>query len=142
MIQFQVLGEPVAQQRHRDRRKGGKFDPCAKQKEAFLVQALVDSGICSPLDGPLFMFIHCWVSRPKSDPDRKFAIHGNHPDVDNYAKFVMDALNKCFYKDDSQIVSLTVIKEFDNSNPRTDIIISEFKPRPFSLSGGDHAKPE
>ena len=38
--------------------------------------------------------------------------HLSRPDVDNIAKAVLDALNGCAYHDDSQIVSLTVEKQY------------------------------
>jgi len=34
------------------------------------------------------------------------------PDTDNLAKFIMDALNGVYYKDDSQVYSLEVLKRY------------------------------
>lgn len=36
----------------------------------------------------------------------------NKPDVDNYAKALLDAMNGIVFKDDNQIVKLTVSKEY------------------------------
>ena len=56
---------------------------------------------------------------PKSTPkSRKEAMfegiikHTKRPDVDNMAKAVLDALNGIAWEDDSQIVRLTVTKEY------------------------------
>ena len=46
------------------------------------------------------------------------------PDIDNYAKLVLDALSGVFYKDDSQVTALVVTKVYDQ-NPRTVVIIEE-----------------
>ena len=49
------------------------------------------------------------------------------PDVDNYAKCVLDALNGLAYRDDSQVVDLHVVKwvAAGNESPNTVILIYE-----------------
>lgn len=63
------------------------------------------------------------VSRPKrvsAEPDTV------RPDVDNIAKGVMDALNGIAYEDDSQVVSLSVLKCDRTRNPtRMRVTVSE-----------------
>ena len=44
------------------------------------------------------------------------------PDVDNYTKGILDALNGIVYKDDSQVVDLTARKYY-SENPRVEINI-------------------
>ena len=39
-------------------------------------------------------------------------MHVYKPDADNLAKFVLDALNGVYYKDDSQIYELIVRKQY------------------------------
>jgi Holliday junction resolvase RusA-like endonuclease len=49
------------------------------------------------------------------------------PDLDNLAKFVMDALTGVFYSDDEQVVRLSSIKQMDTQEPmegRTTIKLS------------------
>ena len=46
------------------------------------------------------------------------------PDVDNYVKAILDALNGVAFKDDSQIVVLYARKIYSD-NPRTEIEITE-----------------
>ena len=48
------------------------------------------------------------------------------PDADNIAKAVCDALNGIAYKDDSQVVDLTVRKYYSKF-PRVQVFISEAK---------------
>lgn len=48
----------------------------------------------------------------------------NKPDIDNLAKSILDALNGVIYKDDSQVVVLTLQKYYDD-DPRAEITIEE-----------------
>lgn len=62
-------------------------------------------------EGPVILYIQASKPLPKSLPKRIFSIFFTvKPDADNIAKLVMDALNKVAYKDDSQVVELTVVK--------------------------------
>jgi Holliday junction resolvase RusA-like endonuclease len=72
-----------------------------------------------PLDGPLTVGIQIECEVPKSWSKRKQAdaLAGGlwptgKPDLDNCAKLVADALNGLVWKDDSQIVRLTVSKQY------------------------------
>lgn len=60
---------------------------------------------------PVSMAITCFSPLPKSKP-KKVVSEPNvcKPDVDNVAKAVMDALNGVAYKDDKQVIRLTVQK--------------------------------
>lgn len=66
-------------------------------------------------------------SRPKrvsAEPDTV------RPDVDNIAKAVMDALNGVAYEDDSQVVSLSVLKCDRTRNPtRMRVTVTEIGDR-------------
>ena len=48
------------------------------------------------------------------------------PDADNIAKIICDGLNGIAYKDDKQIVSLTVLKVWTDGIERVEVDISEF----------------
>lgn len=45
-------------------------------------------------------------------------------DIDNYNKLAIDSLSKIVFTDDSQIVDLHLIKEYDKSDPRIEIVIN------------------
>lgn len=72
------------------------------------------------------MSIWFYLYRPKKDFIDQVRAPGNLkadvrnqfmpsiPDIDNLAKFVLDALNKVLYQDDKQIVKLTCYKLRDN----------------------------
>lgn len=129
-IQLQVLGEPTAQKRHRSVRMGSfnrQYDPSASDKGDFLsiVQKYAPQ---TPFAVPLHLELQFYFTRPKSHyktgnnahllKDNPAVYHTSRPDVDNLSKFVMDALNKIYWKDDSYIVSCSVQKLYSD-NPRT-----------------------
>ncbi len=55
------------------------------------------------------------------------------PDADNYVKGIKDALNKVIWKDDSQIVSVTVAK-FYSQRPRIEVKVQELEEQAQQLS--------
>lgn len=75
-----------------------------------------------PLDGPLQAHIVCIFSH-KTQRTRK--PKDTKPDCDNLAKSCLDALNGRLYRDDGQIVRLTVEKWHANGveQPRVEIVI-------------------
>lgn len=134
-ITIQVLGEPNAQKRHRSVRMGGftrQYDPSSADKGDFL--SLVHKHAPeTPYSVPLQLDLRFYFSRPKSHyktgknahllKDNPPEYHTSRPDIDNLSKFVMDALNKVYWKDDSYIVSCTVQKMYSDK-PRTEIEVS------------------
>jgi len=123
-IEFKVFGNPVAQGRPRFFRKGdfvGCYDPKTSKswKETIKWQAIETlsskSGKYDPVvhitQGAITMTLNFILPRPKSLP-KKVIHHIKKPDLDNLAKAVKDALKGIAYRDDSQIVSLIVTKEY------------------------------
>lgn len=47
------------------------------------------------------------------------------PDADNIAKIILDSLNKIAYKDDAQVVELTIIKKFTLEKERVEFEIND-----------------
>ena len=45
-------------------------------------------------------------------------------DIDNYNKILFDAFTGLVWKDDSQIMSLLIVKNYDNKNPRIEVEIA------------------
>ena len=87
-----------------------------------------------PYEGPVIVRIVLGMAIPKntSQKQRKLMLERKRrpvtkPDVDNCAKSVLDALNGLAYKDDNQIVSLTV-KKYYTETPKVMIKVAEWKP--------------
>lgn len=134
-IIFEILGPPKHQQRHRHVTKGNftrTYDPSAKDKKAFLLQAMQYKPK-SPILGAVNLTVWFCMPRPKSHyrtgkfagilKDNAPTWHIGKPDIDNLLKFVMDALNKVFWHDDSPICSCIAQKRYDEK-PRVVIEIS------------------
>ena len=120
-IKLYIPGPPVAQKRPRFVRRGagvGTYDPSAAAKADLVrcVEAQVRPAI---MHGPLAVGLAFYLPRPKSHrtaagklktkaPSR----HVSRPDVDNLAKFVLDALNGVLWLDDALIVGLLIEKHY------------------------------
>lgn len=70
---------------------------------------------------PLKMDLRFYRMIPKSVSNKRRKLKENgeirpvvKPDVDNYSKAILDALNGILYKDDSQIVELNVSKYYSD----------------------------
>lgn len=76
-----------------------------------------DSGLLFPAGTPLKVTIKAYMIVPSSASKKRrdAMLRGDvrplkTPDVDNVAKIILDALNGIAYKDDSQVVTLSVDK--------------------------------
>ena len=134
-ICFTVLGEPIAKGRPKFFRRGefmGTYTP-NKTKTAendFLKQALLSSPD-KPIGGAISLDLKIYRSIPKSFSNKKKRLvdHGillptTKPDIDNYAKLVLDAMNSIFWNDDKQVVRLSAVKQY-SSNPRIEVELIE-----------------
>ncbi|MEC2070323.1 RusA family crossover junction endodeoxyribonuclease [Alkalihalophilus marmarensis] len=133
MIRFTIDGEPVAQGRPRagkDKYTGRTrvYDP-AKSKDFKQYVKLVASQYKppQPLEGEINLVVKVFKSIPKSMAKYKQEMARNgelrpttKPDVDNYVKGVKDGMNGIIWRDDSQVVSLTVGKWYSD-NPRVEV---------------------
>ena len=131
-ITFFIPGDPRPHLRHRDRAGGrGKYDPSAKDKEAFLYLAKKYAPK-KPIKGPIEMILHFAMKRPKSHYGTgrnswklKLSASGSYvakPDLGNLVKLVEDALNGVFYVDDAQIWSTDAMKAY-RDEPGTMVIM-------------------
>jgi Holliday junction resolvase RusA-like endonuclease len=134
MIKFTVYGEPVAQGRPRFSTQGGftrAYDPKKSSDFKQYVRLVASENAPSELlSEELQLTVDVYRTIPKSFSKKKteMAKSGalrptSKPDVDNYVKGIKDALNKVIWKDDSQIVSLTVRKWYSDK-PRIEIEVS------------------
>ena len=133
-IEFTVPGNPQALKRHRAVKRGrfiATYDPSAGDKQDFLAKAM-EYRPESPLSEPLKVSLQFTFARPKSHygTGRKAntlkesapQFHTSKPDCDNLAKFVLDALNGVYWRDDSIISQLTVAKLYGD-NPGVRVLI-------------------
>ena len=60
-----------------------------------------------PSAAPLAVRVGCYVTRPKTTK-----LQYPKPDVDNYAKAILDQLNEVLWEDDKQIIDLSITKQW------------------------------
>lgn len=130
-LNFSVFGYPVAQARARFTRAGLMYTPAKtkawKMKIAEAArEAMADVQFPAALEGPVILHLEFTLPVPPSWTKGKQhkALMGQifptgTPDVDNLAKAVMDAINDLnkgegggIWRDDSQVVQLTVVKRY------------------------------
>lgn len=133
MIEIVLFGPPRGKARPRFRiikaRSGATFgsaytDAQTRSYEANLTAAGVEAMAGrTPLEGPLAVVVQALMPIPASWPRkrREAALRQEirptgKPDTDNLAKCAGDALNGIVYRDDSQIVTLSISK-FYSDNP-------------------------
>lgn len=144
VIRLEVMGKPVAQPRARKGKYSRLYNPASRKKKAF--QELVKTAIPATQHGPLFgqgvpvaMVVVCYQPRPKCDFKGGNRLAGFLkamvpscrpicPDIDNLAKFVLDALNGLVYHDDRQVVKLLVYKLLDSEGSCEGRTLVEVKP--------------
>ena len=117
-LAFTVYGSPVAQGRPRAARlPGGKihiYNPASSRdwRQHVRVQALVAlGGRPRLLEGPLELTLSFEFARPKSAPKRRIW-PDRRPDLGNCLKSCEDALIGVAFRDDAQIVRMTLDKHY------------------------------
>lgn len=118
--------EPVSQLRPRASSRGGRvrlYDtPKVKQFKSILHNLVTEQYKKPPLTGALSVSLLFYrpVQRSLSNVERQRRLSNEHkavvkPDVDNYIKSTLDALNGVLWDDDSQIVKLTAEKRYSEN---------------------------
>ena len=129
MITLTIGGIPMAKGRARTvRLKNGKVKTFTPEDTAIWEQEVRLAALPHrprvPLDGPLEAEMTFYLYRPGG---KKREYPCVRPDLDNYAKSVLDALNGIIYTDDSRIVKLTLSKLY--GDPRVEVKIWEVEAR-------------
>lgn len=130
IIELEVAGEPQSLKRHRSFRVGNgirQYDPSKGSKQDFLAIAHANKPD-APLDVPLEVHLEFQFSRPKSHyrtgknahllKESAPKYHTKVPDNDNLLKFVCDALNKVFWRDDA-VIARTIVTKVYSETPKT-----------------------
>lgn len=131
-----VDGTPVPQARPRFTTRGGyarayETEACRQQKQLIKTCFVREFGEQEPTTGVAYhVSITVFLKIPKSitKKNRELANDGilkptKRPDVDNYAKLVLDALNGVVWVDDGNVTSMSVDKKYSD-RPRTEITIT------------------
>jgi Holliday junction resolvase RusA-like endonuclease len=116
-----VQGEPVAKGRPRLTRRALAYTPAATRKyeaHARMAAQLAMDGR-PPIEAPVRIEVMAELPIPASWSERKKAeaITGtvrptSRPDVDNYVKAILDAVNTIVVADDAQVVEVYAKKKF------------------------------
>lgn len=109
--------DPVAKARAKvSFRKGRGFAYTPKKTKDFelTLQALIKDQFkrMKPYEGAISLQIDFYFARPKSVKLKDRLYPSVKPDIDNYAKAVMDACNKVCWEDDSQVIDLRCSKRY------------------------------
>ena len=127
---------PVAKGRPRFARKGNFVKTYTPKKtldfeKQVKIYASLHMRDKKPLECPLELRIVCHRYIPSSFSKKKTigAINKEiypttRPDVDNYAKAVLDGLNGVLFKDDSQIIRL-ISEKYYSSTPQVEVLYAE-----------------
>lgn len=129
-IEAIILVEPVPKGRPKITTFGGHaraYTPSKTRKAEDNIAMMIRQELMKegPFDAgvPLTMTATFFVTKPTSA--RKRDIYPvKRPDLDNYGKLLLDALNKYVFPDDSQLIDLHLHKRF-GAPPRIEIKISE-----------------
>jgi len=130
-ITIEVLGNPKGQPRPRAVAFAGRARMYDDPKHPvhgwrdLVSLAAQDKRPEQPIVGPIAVEMHFRMPRPASHYTKKGIVKPNaaewcetKPDCDNLAKAVLDVLtNSQFWRDDSQVVHVTVIKVYATDRP-------------------------
>lgn len=117
---FVVEGKPVGKGRPRFRRMGNfvqTYTPANTAEYEKLVRLRFQNAGGVITDKPVKIEIIAFFAPPKSVRKKQemlanLILPTKKPDCDNIAKIVLDALNQIAYKDDSQVIELSVRKQY------------------------------
>jgi len=140
-VKFTIPGEPIAQGRPRFSTHGGfarAYDPKKSRDGKSVVKlcardAVEESGITEPLNGPLVMKIQFGIPLPKSAYRKRTPVtrawRTKKPDLDNLVKLVKDACSGVIYLDDNQIARIVAEKITcgQDEAPYTKVLFAELE---------------
>lgn len=131
MIEFKVEGKAVPQPRPRVVRMRNGQTRAYNSEKSVVYKRIVKAAALSEMnkqrltmtDRPLAMRLTFVFTPPKSYTKKKIEAvksgelrYTKKPDLDNLAKAILDACNNTVYKDDSQIITLSINKEYGHTD--------------------------
>ena len=135
IITFIIEGEPQGKGRHRTTKTGHTYTP----QKTLLYENWIKTCYLSRvgekmLHGPIKASIEAYYTIPKSKSknvkaqmEKGIIRPVKKPDVDNIAKAVFDSLNGIAYKDDAQVVELSMSKYYAE-NGFVKVMLEEMEP--------------
>jgi len=122
------MGKPVPWARPGRSKFNKCYDTQKDEKESYRWSLKVDHGASPLFSGPLGLDVIFYMPMTgtikKLSSEKPGLPHYSRPDVDNFAKFFIDAATGVLYQDDCIIADLRARKIYDE-NPRTMITIWE-----------------
>lgn len=126
-LKIKIEGDPQSQPRHRHTVRGKvvrTYDPKSNDKKE-LAKYITENYSFEKTDKPLLVIIQANFKIPSSiSKVQKKIMNGKYrpkkPDIDNIAKYYLDAMNDVVYFDDAQIIGLNVVKTY-SENPNVQI---------------------
>ena len=108
ILNFSIPGNPIAKMRPRFS-KWGTYDPQSLQKremQLHLHVEMLQKHVLKPLEDEIYVSMRFYMPIPNSwsQKRKKSMIGKNHckkPDLDNFAKMYLDAMNTIVFKDNS-----------------------------------------
>jgi Holliday junction resolvase RusA-like endonuclease len=134
MVTIIITEDAVAKARPRVSRFGGQsrvYTPKKSQEFEYVIRRRAEEKIKKPMDGPISVEIDLQIKRPKNLAWKKKEMpkcyNTKRPDIDNYAKSVLDGLNGVAFKDDGQVAELIIRKWYHagGERPTTTIKITK-----------------
>lgn len=134
MVKIVIPIDPVAQGRPRITVRGGyphAYDPPKSRQYKHEIQHYLKTQYpdMTPSSRPLVITLRFYRSVPKSFSKKKkeaaeeaVLVPVTKPDLDNYIKGMLDAMNGILWEDDRQIVGIYASKRY-SSLPRTEVEI-------------------
>lgn len=145
-ITVELAGEPKGKGRPRFvRATGHAFTPAATRKyeDALRFAAQEAMGGRDPLEGAVDMTVTVCLPVPESwsGKRKREALAGaikpaKRPDIDNYLKAAQDALNMIVFRDDAQVVNVTISKSY-STRPRLTIAVAPSRTAEIDHDSGE-----
>ena len=118
-LKIKIQGDPQSQPRHRHTVRGKvvrTYDPKSNDKKE-LAKYITENYSFEKTDKPLLVIIRANFKIPSSTSKvQKQLMNGKYrpkkPDIDNIAKYYLDAMNDIVYFDDAQIIALNIVKMY------------------------------
>jgi crossover junction endodeoxyribonuclease RusA len=115
-VHFEVSGLPIAQGSMRAFVVKGKpvITSTSRNLNQWrqLVALRANEVRAKPFEGPVIVELNFRLPKPKSAPKRKRSFATKRPDLDKLIRSVLDALTHVLFRDDSQVVQITALKDY------------------------------